>query len=153
MAFLHLALQFENELPPIVREELEQLVASLQASGIKVIGTQSGGLGIDASGVLDGQVPIGNQALQRFVLNRLTAGPGIQITSGPGTITISAGSAAAVGMMLRDRGDSERRGMIGINTPPDVSNIIAYAPVTDGNEPPLLIDNGAGELVMAPYTP
>lgn len=154
MAFLHLALQFAEELPPIVKEELEQLIASLQASGVKVIGTENGGLGLDASGVLDGEVPIGSEALKRFVLNRLTAGPGIQITNGPGTITISSSGAASVGMLMRSRSDSGRETRrMGQNTQPNTSTIVAYAPVTDGDEPPILISNGAGEIVMAPYTP
>jgi hypothetical protein len=88
-AFLKVILQFPENLDPKTRAELEQIVAALQAYALKAIPAGNGGLGIDASGVRNGQIPIGDQVLRRFVLNRITAGFGVIVTSGRGTITIS----------------------------------------------------------------
>ncbi len=49
-----------------------------------------GGTGLDASGVTNGQLLIGNDAADGFSLATLTAGSGISITNGAGSITIAA---------------------------------------------------------------
>ena len=55
-----------------------------------------GGTGQDSSGVLDGQLLIGNDGANGFTLATLTAGSGISIANGSGSITISqTGSGAS----------------------------------------------------------
>lgn len=109
-SWLRLGLQFSEQLPKAVREELEQLVAALQRSGRKVIpiefipdedilidasqivsgqvATARGGTGIDGSGAGNGYLLIGNGA--GFTLAQLTAGTGISITNGSGSISLAA---------------------------------------------------------------
>lgn len=53
-----------------------------------------GGTGVNASGVTDGQLLIGNDAANGFSLAALTAGANISITNGAGTITIAASGNA-----------------------------------------------------------
>jgi hypothetical protein len=48
-----------------------------------------GGTGLDASGIADGQLLIGNDAANGFTLTGLTAGNGIAVSTGAGNITIS----------------------------------------------------------------
>jgi hypothetical protein len=87
--FLRAILQFPEQLDPVVRAELEQLVAGLQSWAKKAIKPGNGGLGIDASEVQDGEIPIGNARLGQFDLNRIAEGGGINVESGEGTISIA----------------------------------------------------------------
>lgn len=109
---LRLALHYSDELPRFVRDELEQLIAAIQqqannqipidnvpldlitidASQIVsgILAAARGGTGVDGSGATDGQLLIGDTGLGKFVLATLTAGVGISITNGPGSITIAS---------------------------------------------------------------
>lgn len=111
-SFIRLGLmQLEAIKDPVVREELEQLVAAIQTWAAKIIPIdnipvsdiridasqivsgillrQRGGTGIDTSAGTDGQILIARTGLLP-VLATLTAGPGVTITNGPGSITLSA---------------------------------------------------------------
>ncbi len=103
-----LGLQFLEQLDPVTRAELDQLVSSIQAQSSFPVKVEDGGTGLNALEVKDGELLIGSALIGRFVLNRLTAGPGIAIHNGHGSITISA--AIGAGMMLgAGIGNSPRR--------------------------------------------
>jgi hypothetical protein len=53
------------------------------------IGVAYGGTGMDASGVTNGQILIGHDANNNFSLATLTAGNGIVVTNGAGSITLA----------------------------------------------------------------
>lgn len=126
--FLRVVLQFSQEIKdPAVRAEFEQLVASLQSYSTKQIPIGNGGLGVDASQIDDGEIPIGDGTLKSFVLNRLSAGAGIGISSTAGHITISATGSSVPGA--------------------------GYAPVSTGAEPLEIMSDGAGAVLMIGYTP
>lgn len=69
-----------------------------------ILGTAHGGTGIDASGVLDGQVLIGRTSDHTFGLATLTQGTNVTITDAGHSITINAASgvpaATEVGQVL-----------------------------------------------------
>jgi hypothetical protein len=64
------------------------------ANSTGTLPTSAGGLGIDVSSAGNGQILIGNGS--GLSLNVISAGPGISILSGPGTITIAANISGTV---------------------------------------------------------
>lgn len=56
-----------------------------------VLPTDQGGTGV--AGYFDGQLLIGDTATNSLLVNTITAGPGITVTNGSGTITLSASPA------------------------------------------------------------
>jgi hypothetical protein len=65
-------------------------IGSLASSLTGQVGVANGGTGIDASTVSNGQILIGHDANNNFSLASLSAGSGISITPGAGSITIAA---------------------------------------------------------------
>lgn len=72
----------------ILNEDIANGTIDLTTKVTGVLPVQNGGTGLDASGVLDGQVLIGNDANNNFDLATLTAGPGIEIINTAGGIEI-----------------------------------------------------------------
>lgn len=130
-SFIRLGLmQLEAIKDPVVREELEQLVAAIQTWAAKIIPIdnipvsdiridasqivsgillrQRGGTGIDTSGGTNGQLIIARTGLTPVLAN-LLSGPGISIVNGSGTITISLDSTSSASIhshgMTRLTGD------------------------------------------------
>jgi len=108
---LRIVLQHADQLDPLVKSELDQLISALQRWSQKtipaslipqsdlsiaagqitgILSPSQGGTGVDTSSVTDGQLLIGDTALEHFVVAALTAGLGITITNGAGSITIAA---------------------------------------------------------------
>ena len=138
-SFFQLGLQYAEQLPRAVREELEQLVAALQkqsqrtipilnipVSDIRIDASQiisgilarvRGGTGIDTSGATNGQLLIGRTGLS-FQLHTLTGVGSVSITNGSGTISISASS---------------------------------YVPLALGSEPLTFVSDGAGVPILISY--
>lgn len=63
----------------------------------------NGGLGIDASGATNGQVPIGRTSDHSLRLATLTAGTNITITNGAASISIAAAGAGVTNAQLLAR--------------------------------------------------
>jgi hypothetical protein len=126
MSLFNVTLQFPEKYDPSIRAELEQIVAALQVAGNQRVPLQNGGLGLDASDIDNGELLIGNGILHEFALRRLGAGPGITISVGPGTITISANGA-----------------ILGAG----------YAPMSTGAEPLEIMSDGAGQTLMVAFDP
>lgn len=80
-----------------------QVVLTTMVSG--TLPLANGGLGQDASGVLNGQIPIGNDAGNSFSLATITAGSGISVVNGAGSITISATGSAGITDVTTDDTD------------------------------------------------
>jgi hypothetical protein len=75
----------------ILNEDIANGTIDVTTKVTGILPVQNGGTGLDASGVLDGQILIGNDANNDFDLATLTAGTGIVITNSPGGIVISSG--------------------------------------------------------------
>ena len=97
----------------ILNEDIANGTIDLTTKVTGILPVQNGGTGLDASGVLDGQVLIGNDANNNFDLATLTAGAGIAINNTPGGIEIVST-------------------VVGIGTA-QTPNVISPAPITQGN--------------------
>lgn len=84
----------------LVSADIPSLAASKITSG--QLALARGGTGLDASGVTDGQLLIGKTSDNTLNLATLTAGTGISVTNGAGSITIAAtggaGTVTSVGL-------------------------------------------------------
>ncbi|MFP5471711.1 MAG: hypothetical protein ACLGGV_08945 [Bacteroidia bacterium] len=97
----------------ILNEDIANGTIDLTTKVTGILPVQNGGTGLDASGVLDGQVLIGNDANNNFDLATLTAGAGIAINNTPGGIEIVST-------------------VVGIGTA-QTPNVISPSPITQGN--------------------
>jgi hypothetical protein len=75
----------------ILNEDIANGTIDLTTKVTNILPVQNGGTGLDASGVTNGQVLIGNGTTGDFGLANLTPGTGIVITNTPGGIEISSG--------------------------------------------------------------
>lgn len=80
----------------------------------------NGGDDIKAVGANDGQIPIGATSDHAVSLQTLTAGPGVSIVNGPHSITLSVLASASL------------------------------IPLVTGAEPPVLVSDGDGHLILVP---
>jgi len=74
----------------ILNEDIANNTIDLTTKVTNELSVTNGGTGLDASGVIDGQVLIGNGTNGDFELANLTEGVGIDITNTPGGIEISS---------------------------------------------------------------
>ncbi|MDH5610378.1 MAG: hypothetical protein OEY56_12950 [Cyclobacteriaceae bacterium] len=74
----------------ILNEDIADNTIDLTTKVTNQLGVQHGGTGLDASGVTDGQILIGDGTNGNFQLSNLTAGSGVEIINTPGGIEISS---------------------------------------------------------------
>jgi len=66
------------------------IIVDLATSITGILGLAHGGTGIDASGVTDGQLLIGKTSDHTLHLAAVTAGSGITVTNGAGSVTVAS---------------------------------------------------------------
>jgi hypothetical protein len=123
---------------------------TLNVNALGIVPVTKGGTGMDASGVTNGQILIGNDGANGFALAALTAGANISVTNGAGSVSLAVSGVLPVtvgGTGVNASTVTDGQLLIGN----DAANGFSVAALTAGTG--ISIANGAGSVTITNTSP
>lgn len=105
-----------DTIQPADVNDLQTEVAAIEADLLTPLPQARGGTGKDTSGATDGQVLIGKTSDHTLNLATLTAGSGISVTNGGGSISIAATGANQITLLKANSGTDTNAGATSVDT-------------------------------------